>query len=249
MRSRLLAIGALLLILLFSAACSAGATEGIDSIPTDNYANPRLDYYYYIPSNVIENGNNSHSPILIAVPGLSDRGEHLVSKEVKEFADEKGVVIIAPSFIWDEQNWSARQSYQYPAAWSGDALLKIINQVKEKTKITPAGLYLFGFSAGAQFALRFCLWKPEQCIACAAHGSGGTIIPDRPIAVRFFVTVGTQDGERTGQAKTFYNAARNLGIDVIYREYDAGHWLTTAQIEDSLDFFTRAYQELAPVSH
>jgi len=213
--------------------------EGIDSISTDNYANNHLEYYYYIPKSIIENRYESY-PLLVMVPGLSGRGEYSVTPEFKRFAEEENFIIVAPSFIWDEKNWNSQQSYQYPSVWSGDALLEIIGKLKNNNNLTVSKFYLFGFSAGAQFALRFCLWKPELCAACAAHGSGGTVIPDKNINVKFFVTVGTQDeSSRIKRAKSFYDLAQDYGIDVIYREYNTGHSLTPAQIEDSLDFFRK----------
>jgi len=235
MKSKSLAIGVITLAIVLVTGCT-GPVEGIDSIQTDNYANTRLEYYYYIPSTVVENKQESY-PILVMIPGLSERGEHFVTREFERFADAEHLIIIAPSFAWDERNWDSRQSYQYPSAWSGNALLEIINQLEEKNSVTTSGTYLFGFSAGAQFALRFCLWKPDQCVACAAHGSGGTVIPDRKVDVAFFATVGNQDTSRVEKAKAFCKAAQDLGIDVMYREYNTGHALTAEQITDSLDFF------------
>jgi predicted esterase len=236
MASKRLAICLAILMGFLFSGCAAGYVDGIDSIPTDNYANPSLEYYYYLPKAVIENNLEPH-PVLVMVPGLSGRGDQFVSREFKEFADSEAMVVVAPSFVWDEANWDSGQSYQYPAAWSGDALLQIIDQVEEKHGIATSRLYVFGFSAGAQFALRFCLWKPEKCVACAAHASGGTVIPDRKVDVRFFATVGTQDTSRIEIVQAFYNNARSLGIAVEYKEYDTGHSLTSSQIEDSLRFF------------
>ena len=215
------------------------ALEGIDYINTDNYANRHLEFYYYIPSNIMKNKEGSY-PVLIMILGLSKRGGRFVTQEFKHFADENNFIIISPSFIYDKQNWKTKQSYQYPSVWSGNALVEMINNFKEKNNIIISKLYFFGFSAGAQFALRFCLWKPELCAACAAHGSGGTVIATKWVDVKFFVTVGTQDTERIEKAKKFYNRAQNYNIDVIYKEYNTGHSLTSDQIKESLDFFKTA---------
>ena len=214
------------------------AVEGIDFINTDNYANTRLDYYYYIPEAVSENRQKSY-PLLVMVPSLSGRGEHFVTQEFKNFADEENFIILAPSFTWDEKNWDSRKSYQYPSVWSGDALTEIVDKLEESNDVTVSNLYLFGYSAGAQFSLRFCLYKPDMCVACAAHGSGGTVAPNENVDVKFFVTVGKEDTSRIRKAETFYNFARMHHIDVEYKEYNAGHSLTPAQINDSLDFFKR----------
>lgn len=222
---------------------SGSPVEGIGSIQTENYANLNLEYYYYIPDNVVKDSEELYPvqasvSFFIAVPWLSGRGEGFVSSSMKEFADEEGFVIVAPSFVYDEANWDAKQSYQYPSVWSGDALLEIIDQVEEQHSLIASDLYLFGFSAGAQFALRFCLWAPYMCKACAAHGSGGTITPNRYIDVAFFVTVGSSDTDRIPKAESFCDAAESYGISATYKEYsNVGHELTQAQAEDSLDFF------------
>lgn len=212
--------------------------DGIDSISTTNYANRILKYYYYIPT-VVFASKDQPQRALVMIPYLSGLGEHFVLPEFKEFAKKEGFVIISPSFQYDKENWETQTSYQYPAAWSGNALLKIISQFEEKNDLQISGLYLFGFSAGAQFALRFCFWNPELCVACAAHGSGGTVIPDKKIDVKFFVSVGKNDIQRIEKAKTFYEVAQKYGIEVTYREYDTGHAMVPEQVKETLDFFKR----------
>jgi hypothetical protein len=210
----------------------------IDSIPTENYANPILRCYYYVPASVAKI-DGGFFPLLLLIPYLSGRGEEFVTAEFKNFAEEERFIIISPSFVYDEQNWESKTSYQFPAVWSGNALLVLIDKLPAKTGISLSSYYLFGFSAGAQFSLRFCLWKPELCRACAAHGSGSKIIPDQRINVQFLITVGTQDTERIGHARDFYNKAQELGIDATYREYNTGHVLIPDMIRESLEFFKK----------
>jgi len=210
--------------------------DGIDSIQTSNYANPTLKYYYYIPTSIINNVNQSY-PMLVMIPYLSGLGQSFVSPIFKEFANNEGFVIVSPSFKYDEKNWESRTSYQYPEVWSGNTLLEIIGKVKNKFNLQISGLYLFGFSAGAQFSLRFCHWQPELCVACAAHGSGGTILPDKKVSVKFFVSVGSRDTSRIEKAKAFFDSAQKLGIDVTYQEYNTAHSMTQDEIKDALDFF------------
>ncbi len=93
-------------------------SSGIGSIKTENYANKKLEYYYYIPENVLKD-KNVKPPLLVAVPGLSGAGKRIVSRELKEFAERDGVVIVAPSFRFDEKNWDSKKSYHYPSVWSG----------------------------------------------------------------------------------------------------------------------------------
>lgn len=165
----------MVLVIALSLGCAGESAEepleGIGSISTDNYANTTLEYYYHVPPHM-SNGPQEPCPVLVLVPGLSGRGEQFVSQQFKEFAQKEGFLIVSPSFVWDSGNWDSQQSYQYPSVWSGEALLEIIDQFEARNNLSTSAMYLFGFSAGAQFALRFCLWNPAQCVACAAHGSG-----------------------------------------------------------------------------
>jgi len=240
---RLLIAGSIFIALIFmpasilSAEPVSGAKEGIGSIGTDNYANKKLEYYYYIPAAVGEAKDRKY-PLLVVIPGLSGRGENSVTQEFKDFAQKEKFIIIAPSFMYDENNWESQKSYQYPAAWSGAALIKIVNKMKEESGVRISYFYLFGHSAGAQFALRFCLWRPDLCAACAAHASGGSVKAAKNAYVRFFVTVGKQDTSRIKNMQEFYESAKRCGMSVKYKEYDGvGHELSAAQIKDSLEFF------------
>ena len=215
--------------------------HGIDSIRTNNYANRALKYYYYIPGTILEEDKKKTYPLLLMIPWLSGQGDVFVTPACKKFAYENKFVIVSPSFIWDEKNWDSKKSYQYPKVWSGDALLKIINKFKKDHNIRISKFYLFGFSAGAQVALRFAMWKPELCVACAAHGWGGRIMPERKTKVKFFVTCGTQDASRNEYAKEFYKEAKKRKIDITYKTYNVGHSLAPDQIDDSLKFFKRIH--------
>lgn len=215
------------------------AVSQIDSIPTNNYANPTLNYFYYIPQNVFKTKNERH-PYLILVPGLSGRGEDFVSQTFKDFAKKEGFVIIAPSFIEDSKNWESKTSYQYPQAWSGQALNDILNSFDTKQNMRPLHIYMLGFSAGAQFVSRYAMLYPDYVTACAFNAAGGTDDPLKYQATKFYVAVGSQDEDvRKQNAQKFYTLARKQGIEVTFKIYDnLGHGLSADEINDELAFFT-----------
>jgi poly(3-hydroxybutyrate) depolymerase len=217
------------------------AITGTASITTDNYANRKLRYYYFIPHSVV--GETRRVPLLVAVPSLSGNGmQFVVGTGFTEFVEKNGFVMIAPTFIFDSKNWATKSSYQYPSAWSGDALVRMVGQFEKEHKISVSKYYLFGFSAGAQFSLRFCVSNPELCAACAAHSSGGTVTPKEYIDVKFFVSCGRQDS-RMRQFNWFCDKASSLGIYVICKEYNGAHMLDMQKIEDSLQFFMSVWKE------
>lgn len=218
-----------------------GTIEGVDYIRTSNYANRILFYYYFVPGDIIK--MKIESPrFLICIPGLSGNGESFGShKSINKFARAEGFIVIAPSFIWDQKNWYKRTSYQYPRVWSGQALIKIVESVKKKNGLKSANYYLLGFSAGAQFALRFAIWQPDLCVACASHASGGWVEAENSIPVKFFITVGKMDKRRVPIIYYFYYSAIKLKIDTTIKIYNQGHHLTLQQIKDSLSFFKSCY--------
>lgn len=212
--------------------------SGEDIVFSDNYANKEVKFYYYVPNKVLLKKEAKH-PLLICIPGLGGNGKLFVNmyNRIKKFADDEGFILLAPSFKFDDKNWDNRTSYQYPAVWSGNVLLEMIAKV-EALGYSIATFYFFGHSAGAQYALRFPLWKPELCTASAAHAGGGVVIPERFVDVKFYVTVGSKDNlHRITHARSFYWEAQNYKIIVWYKEYNVGHFLSNQQVIDSLNFF------------
>lgn len=212
--------------------------DGTSSIQTTNYANKQLHYYYAYP----DNGNDGNKrDVLIYVPGLSGNGASFVPSAAKKFALAHNMIIIAPSFKFDSQNWNDEKSYQYPRIWSGDALLQILTKFRNESGIQTGKLYLTGFSAGAQFVERFALYKPDLCKAVVAHGSGGTVIPKSFVPTRFHISVGKRDTEgRIHRAELFYKHAVENGIEVLLKKYDCGHSIPPTFFDDSFSFFLKA---------
>jgi predicted esterase len=118
----------------------------------------------------------------------------------------------------------------------------MIEKLKQKG-FTFSKLYMLGVSAGAQYSLRFTLWKPEYCLASATHGNGGDIIlPEKANSVNYFVSVGTKDANfRQKNVSEFYKKAKTLGMNVKYKTYPVGHGLFDGQIKDSLSFFKQVH--------
>lgn len=214
------------------------ALDSSDYILTDNYANLKLKYHYYIPNSILKNKNLSY-PLIVAVPGLSGGGESLLTPEFKDFAQKEGFGIVAPTFIEDTNNFDSQKSYQYPAAWSGDAMIRIIKALESKG-IRSSKLYLFGFSAGAQFVSRFSLIHPEMVAACAMNSSGARVAPTTNNGVKYYIAIGNQDTPyRIENAEMFYKASKQFNIPVVYKQYNEGHTYGNEQILDELNFFKK----------
>lgn len=211
--------------------------SGFDFIHTPNYANLKLEYYYYIPKNIKKN-KKQKVPFLIMVVDFKGKSQKVDVQPFKDFAQQKGFVIISPHFIQDEKHWDTKKSYQYPKVWSGEAFNNILADFKKKQYIDYKELYFFGNSAGAQFSERYSFLYPEEVKACFLFDPNGVTLPTIKQKIKFMITVGTKEVDvRKKTAKNFYNTAKKLGIDVKYKEYNIGREFSNEQIKDSIIFF------------
>jgi poly(3-hydroxybutyrate) depolymerase len=226
---------------------SESVKTGLASVTTANYANRNLEYFYFFPGKFLKQPQLSY-PVLIVVPGLSGSGQNAVQSIFRKAAIKNGWIILAPSFNFDQSNWKTATSYQFPAVWSGQALLDIINDFSSRQQLKLGRLFLHGVSAGAQFAVRFALWRPELCLAVSAQAGGGTITPEKFVPVKFFISIGRLDTSRMGQFNWFLEKASKRGISVESKIYEGGHGLPFEQIEDSIRFFEKAIAEPSPPS-
>ncbi len=115
---------------------------------------------------------------------------------------------------------------------------------------TPYQLYMFGFSAGAQFVHRFALLNPEITIAVHAHAAGGYTYPQEKINTRFLISVGQNDTDRLSKAQYFYNQCVYFNIQaelIIYP--NLGHELTQKQIDDGQNYFLEAIPNQPPIAN
>ena len=128
---------------------------------------------------------------LLYVPKRAARGAsivvtvHGVSRNVQEhaelfapFAEEQGVVLIAPSFTPERNEGYQRLSEEGAAQRADRALDAIVDEVAAATGADGSRFRLFGFSGGAQFAHRYVLAHPERVISAAIGAAGWYTFPD-----------------------------------------------------------------------
>ena len=208
-----------------------------DSVKADEGQKGRvIRFHAYTPAPRPE----EQFPVIIFVGGLNSSGAEATGGVWAAFADRHRFAIVAPWFLFDPEEWSERRSYQYPSAWSGEAMDSILDRAAQHAPLDLDHLYLFGMSAGAQFVQRYALLRPERCRAVAAHAAGGYTWPTASVPTTFLITVGSKDADRSAQAQAFADAARRLGISVELKVIEGlGHTLSTEQIHHSWNFFVK----------
>lgn len=132
----------------------------------------KVSYYLYAPKKV-----NTGVPIFITVHGWSRNVlEH--AKEFLSFAEEYGVVLVAPLF--DPENFPQYQRLGHSSkkGRADRALDAVIAEVVSKTGAEPRPLYMFGFSGGGQFVQRYAMVYPEKVKRIALGAPGWFTFPD-----------------------------------------------------------------------
>jgi len=197
------------------------------------YEGRKVEYAYYVPKTV-----TAETDAIILVNGLNAKGEQMINDQWIALSDQTGRPIIAPTFPFEGHDaFQKRQSFQFPDAWSGDALNAIFNQFEEKG-IHIERLYMAGFSAGAQFVGRYALAHPDQVVKCAIGASGSNDHIKKASPVKFFYAIGENDQwNRRMFATDFVKEANKYGISVEYKVYpNAGHRFTPEMKEDFVRF-------------
>jgi len=135
---------------------------------------PEFKYHTYTPSY-----GGEGLPILVAVHGISHRAKEQ-ARAFSDYAERYGFVVIAPLFC--RKNFPAYQrlgvSHQNVPYLSDIALNDLITEIGYRTGALTNKIYLFGFSAGGQFAHRYAMAYPDKVHAVVTGAAGWYTFPD-----------------------------------------------------------------------
>ncbi len=153
-------------------------------------------------------------PAILLLHGAQRSGVSLVEKW-KIMADRFGVVLLGPHGLG--RNWSYDRD-------GGEFLEAVLRDAKERYLIDPNSIYLFGHSAGANFALELSVKRSNDFAAMAIHA--GAMPPtdflqigeaNRHMPVAIFI--GTDDQSfslpyvrQTAEAFAYYGHATSLYV-------------------------------------
>ena len=120
-------------------------------------------YYLYVPSTI---NPSTPAPLIVMLHGSGRNGISLVEKW-KDLAKKEGIIIAGPD-SQDSSGWVSPQD-------GPDYVRDLVEQLKTKYSINPKRVYLFGHSAGAEFALAISLMESQYFAATAVHAGA---LPD-----------------------------------------------------------------------
>lgn len=214
MRKRLV-LSSILPILMLSLS---GFAQKIQKETIESQGNKRT-YYLVVPEKLTA----EHAvPLLLVLHGSGRNGLSLVEKW-KDLAIKEGIVLVGPDAM-TSQGWNAPRD-------GPDFLHELISDLKSRYPIDSRRLYLFGHSAGANFALYMSLYESEYFAATAIHA--GAISPENYSVIAFakrkipiYIAVGTVDPFfPVENVRATRDALNKQGFDVQLTEMKGhNHW-------------------------
>jgi len=179
--------------------------------------------------------------VLLLVPGYNGSGEAMLDARWKAFAEKHKVLLVAPTFFSPPDEIQARRGYYYPELGSGEEVERLLAKVTADTGVNTDQISIFGFSAGAHFAHRFALWKPERVTAFVAYSAAWWSEPTEALkSVPALILCGEADDPRYEPTLAFFQQGQQLGLPWVWRSYRGlGHTLT-ADVRNLAEAFLEA---------
>ena len=213
-------------------ALSAEAPLGCICVATPLTLNKEVPFWYRLPR-----GTNGAAPeglqkphgILLLVPGCNGDGRGMLGEggPWAQFSDELHLVLVGASFKTTLEEVHSRRGYYYPELWSGEATLKAVSEIQARTGVKSNKVLIFGFSAGAHFAHRFALWRPDKVTAFVAYSAGWWDAPNKTLRDTPGLIMCGEADERFEPTYAFFAKGRKLGLPLVWRGYTGvGHELT-----------------------
>jgi poly(3-hydroxybutyrate) depolymerase len=148
------------LVLLLTSSIAFGKEDIMKELITSN--GKTRAYYLYVPSKL---KTGSLAPLIITLHGSNRTGVTLIEKW-KDLAKKEGIIIAGPDAT-NLRGWGQPQD-------GPDFLRDLVEELKKNYPVNPKRVYLFGHSAGAEFALDMSLMESQYFAATAIHAGAFT---------------------------------------------------------------------------
>lgn len=137
---------------------------------------PMQDYLIYVPESA-----KRGSPVLVSVHGVSGNAREQAGVFAK-LCDAHGVVLLVPVFNQEQHKGYQRLGRRGRSNRADLLLQRFLVEVTSLCGADVAQVYLFGFSAGAQFAHRYLMAHPHRVSRAVVAAAGWYTMPtnDRP---------------------------------------------------------------------
>jgi hypothetical protein len=152
---------------------------GVVSVPTPDGANPLLHVYYRRPP--AGWGRAAAKPVRVLVLAPVHNAEALdyvaPESEWARFADEQGLLLVVPRFVTADLIFRLDHRFthhRFAQAWSGDAVLRAIDEIGKTVPLEAGRLLVHGQASGSGFASHFTATYPGRVSALSVlNGNWG----------------------------------------------------------------------------
>jgi poly(3-hydroxybutyrate) depolymerase len=199
----------------------------------------RRTYYLYVPPSATK---HAALPLVITLHGSGMDGRGLVA-EWKKLASKESFVVAGPD---------ARNSGGWSVPEDGPEFLRdLVEELKASAPVDPRRVYLFGWSAGANFGLQMSLYESEYFAAASIFA--GALLPARyPMLgeaarkIPISIAVGTDDPYYPlREVRATRDALKSHGFTVELKELlgqDHDYYYVSDQIDRAAWAFLRQYR-------
>ena len=195
--------------------------------PASHHFTQPIEYYLYVPKAYAP---ERAWPLFIGIHGSGGSGLDCWNLW-QPYADKEGFILLCPTLSDASGGWF--QSDGESKTWA------VISQVSDEYRIKP-GLFLVGFSAGAQFVQGFCFDYPQSVQAVAVLSAGNYYPPSAGVTgIHFLVVIGDRDDQTAiNTSLQFAQALAANGAGVSYWLLPGvGHTITSKTKQLTIDFF------------
>lgn len=218
---------ALLVLLALPLAAEAASIEQRTVVSRDK----KRTYAFYAPDSVKP---DTRVPLLVAIHGSTSNGRTMLERWTA-MADKHGFLVAGPDAT-DNSRWASPQD--------GPLFLKdVVDDVASRWAIDGRRIYIFGHSAGANFALQMAILESEFFAAGAIHA--GAVSSDY-FSIFDFATRKIPLAIYIGDKDQFYpidvvravhGALEKKGFTVLYKEipdHDHNYKLVAPEINEEI---------------
>ena len=135
-------------------------------------SDPFQEYFVYVPDTAARGAR-----VLVSVHGIS-RNAHEQAVVFSTLCDERGMVLVVPVFNAGQHKDYQRLGRRRHGERTDLLLDRFLSEAATLSGADPSQVYLFGFSAGAQFAHRYLMAHPHRVARAAVVAAGWYTLPD-----------------------------------------------------------------------
>src|SRR5262245_31410161 len=135
-------------------------------------SDPFQEYFLYVPDSA-----TAGAPALVSVHGIS-RNAHEQAVVFSNLCDQRGTVLVVPVFTAEQHKDYQRLGRRRRGDRVDLLLDRFLSEAASLCGADVAQVYMFGFSAGAQFVHRYLMAHPHRVARAAVAASGWYTFPD-----------------------------------------------------------------------